>query len=145
MEAHDKDISAFCGSQKEGDFVTPPRETFTHRIWHALDDAAREAVREEQAARTVEQLAAAVECDNMNKMHATLGSMARQGRAIRHRSGIHRAPVVPVVWTVGTEPPFSRPGRRKSTVTLPIATVRAALAGDAAARAEIAAAIGGEA
>lgn len=128
-----------------GGVVTPPRETFTHRLWAVLAKASSEARADLCRALTVEQIGARAGCDDYNKLHATLGSMARQGRAIRHRSGIHRAPVVPVVWTVGTEPPFSRPGRRKSTVTLPIATVRAALAGDQAARAEVVAAIGGEA
>ncbi len=123
--------------------MTPPRETFTHRIWAILERAARLAVREEQSARTVEQIGVLVGVDTStrkgrNRLRAALAYATGCGAAIRHRSA-----GCPVVWTVGTEPPFSRSSQRK--VTLPIATVRAALAGDAAARAEIAAAIGGEA
>jgi hypothetical protein len=87
---------------------------------------------------TAKQIAVRAGFASMTVLHAILSQMVRAGSA-------KRCGTRPQTYSPLAEPRQPGAGPRRSVMKLQIATVRAALAGDAAARAEVERAIGGEA
>lgn len=108
--------------------MTARRETHPHRIWHVLMLAG--------VPLTAKQIAARAGFASMAVLHAILSQMVRASYA-------KRCGPRPQTYSPLAEPPQPGPGPRRSVVKLQIATVRAALAGNAEARAQVEREIGG--
>ena len=106
------------------------RETYPHQVWRAMRWA--------ETPLTAKQICRLVGFASLEVLRAILWQMVRHGYATR--CGTKPQTYLPL-----SEPPQPRTGPKRSVVKLRIETVRAALDGDAIARAEVEQAIGGAA